>query len=150
MSVVSKIMLQTQFTERKIESAISTKAMYRGWRKIIVNRLGGNKGELLTKGQIKEVKDFYKPYAKVDPIIHQYYYKNTGCFDKRFIPDNLYYSIIDYYFNDWEQAHFLDNKCLYHQLYPGILQPETIISRVNGIWQNWSPGGGTTYPVQFS
>ena len=137
-------------TERKIESAISRKFIYWGWKRAIVRRLNGSIGEPLTKEQKKEIKDFYQPYAKADPIIHQYYYKNTGCFDKRFIPDNLHYSRIDYYLNDWDQAHFLDNKCLYTQLYPGILQPETIISRVNGIWQNWSSGGGTTYPVQFS
>lgn len=52
----------------------------------------------------------------------------------RFIPDDIYYSRIDPYFNDWEYAATMDNKTFYSRMFRNIKQPKTICTRQNGYW----------------
>lgn len=88
----------------------------------------------LTSTESKTAEDFYRPYCKVNPVFFDFYKEKTGCFDKKFIPDDIYYGYIDPYFNNWPAAVFLDNKCYYENLFAGVKQPETVLLRMNGIW----------------
>ena len=90
----------------------------------------------LTNEQIKEIKDFYKPYKKITTDFHNFYNNATGKFYKEYLPDDLYYCDIDMYFNKWNDAAVLDNKCFYGRIFPNIKQPETLAYRINNLWYN--------------
>lgn len=102
-------------------------------RKITRNYL--NDKNVLTAQQLKEIKDFYGPYVKnVGTLHHAFYTEKTGVFDARWIPTDLYYTVIDRYFNSEQSAKVLDNKCLYPRLFPGISQAQTVVCRMGGFW----------------
>lgn len=84
--------------------------------------------------QKKEIKKFYKPYGKIDPIYHQYYYENNGVFDIKYLPDDIYYTEIQAYFNNIPAAHIVDHKGYYESLFPDIRHPKLIAKRLNGYW----------------
>lgn len=88
----------------------------------------------LTPEQIQQAKDFYAPYYAIEPIFFHFYYEKTGTFDVRFVPDDVYYCYVDPYFNDWDQAIYVDNKCFYPHMFTGVRQPDTVLMRMNNIW----------------
>lgn len=92
------------------------------------------KERLLTKEEIESAKSFYEPYCKINPIFFEFYREKTGEFSPRFIPDDIYYGYIDPYFNDWNRAVYMDNKCYYAAMFKNVLQPDTVFLRMNGIW----------------
>ena len=63
----------------------------------------------------------------------QFYYQRTGDFDVRYIPHEIYYSIIDRFLNPPHKATGLDDKRLYHQLFPTISQPDNLIIKAGGL-----------------
>lgn len=81
-----------------------------------------------------EIRAFYEPYVKIRSVFHDFYYAATGRYDVRYIPDDIYYAYIDPYFNDWDEAHYLDNKTYYKYLFHDVPQPETIAFRCGGLW----------------
>ena len=54
-----------------------------------------NKDFRLTKEQKKEIKDYWKPYCRIFPAWAAYYSAANGYFDPKYIPNDLYYSVID-------------------------------------------------------
>lgn len=99
----------------------------------IIQLLRGDKNQL-TAEQKKAILDFYKPYGKTDPIYHQYYYEKNGIFDVRYLPDDLYYTEIQHYFNNISAALIVDHKGYYEALFPDVRHPVTIAKRLNGYW----------------
>lgn len=97
-----------------------------------------NTKELLPESLANKAIDFYKPYTKIDTIFHSFYTEKTGIFDEKYLPDDIYYSKIDTYYNDWNAAKVVDNKCYYENLFSPVRgevkHPETFIRRINGIW----------------
>lgn len=65
---------------------------------------------------------------------HQFYKSISGQFDVRFMADDFYYSKVDQYYNDWNLAHIVDNKCFYELLLPQIPQCTTFAYRINAEW----------------
>lgn len=88
----------------------------------------------LSREQEDEIKRFFAPYKRVTPIFHNFYTEANGQYSKYYIPDDIYYSYIDPFYNDWTEARYLDNKCLYPELFCGVEQARTFASRSNGIW----------------
>lgn len=88
----------------------------------------------LSPEQKKQVKAFYAPYKKITPLFHAFFLEKTGEFHPEHIPNDLYYTKIDPYFNPENLGRALDNKCLYSRLFPGIAQAETIVCRMAGMW----------------
>lgn len=92
---------------------------------------------ILSKEEEKEILRYYENYGiKVLPIYHQFYKHCTGSVDVAYIPDDIYYTFIDPYFNDWKTAKFLDNKTYYHLMFPNVRQPDLLAYRQNGFWLN--------------
>ena len=90
---------------------------------------------ILTKEQEAQIREYYGPYVnKVDFSAHNFYTDKTGTFCMDYMPDDLYYTAIDTFYNDWREARFADNKCFYHRMFTGIRQPEHIASRIGGLW----------------
>lgn len=108
------------------------KIIQRSSRKLCRSRISG-KVEL-TEEQKQQIKDFYKPYGKVTTIYHQMYYEKTGHFSEKYLPVDLYVNVIDEYFNNRQEAKYLDNKCYYRTTFSGIKQPENALYRIGGFW----------------
>ena len=89
---------------------------------------------VLTEEQKKEIEQFYAPYAKVDTRYHDFYTAVTGNYHVNYLPDNLYYTKIDQYYNNWWECAYIDNKCFYGQMFVGIRQPEEVACRIRGMW----------------
>lgn len=90
--------------------------------------------KVLTKEQEAEIQKYYAPYKKVTTEFHNFYTDVTGQFHVNYLPDDLYYSHIDQYYNDWRECTFLDNKCFYPWMFTGVRQPENVAYRIRGLW----------------
>lgn len=92
------------------------------------------KGDLprLNKVQKREIKAYWHG-KRVD---YRYFslYNRTGKIDPRYIPDDLYYTTVDPYFNDAIKCRYVDDKNLYDLIFADVLQPKTIGRRENGIF----------------
>lgn len=90
----------------------------------------------LTEDEIRQIQDFTKPYFKTDNAFHDFYKKHTGNFYVEYIPDDIYFTKIDTFFNDWNKAYKLDDKCYYDRLLSKthLRLPNTICSCINGFW----------------
>lgn len=92
-------------------------------------------GKGLTSQQKKEVRDFWAPYMpKVDYRTHAYILEKTGRFEPQLFPAGFYYLHVDKFFNDWDMALQLDNKCLYPKIFKGIPLPHSLCFRMNRLW----------------
>lgn len=101
-------------------------------RTINLTKKLGNKQ--LSVKQMTELSTFWRQFVDIESYEHMFYYNATNIFDVRYIPSSIHYTIIDKYFNNWEKAKIIDNKAEYSRLFPGVLQPDTILTRRNGFW----------------
>ena len=65
---------------------------------------------------------------------HEWYTQVTGKFSVEYIPDDIWFSKIDPFYNDQRAAKFLDNKCLYDKYFKGVKFPKMIAKRISGVW----------------
>lgn len=68
---------------------------------------------ILSPAQLRQIKDFWRPYWKVNPLFFKFYTEKYGQFSPEFIPDDLYLNIIEPRLNNHERAGALDDKGLY-------------------------------------
>ena len=87
----------------------------------------------LTSEQKKAVRDFWKPYCKVDTDWVRYYTCITGKFDPRYIPDVMQHTRIDQHFNNRKLGYGFNDKNYYSLVFPGIKQPQTVIRKIGGL-----------------
>ena len=87
----------------------------------------------LTKIQKRQIRDFWKPYCRISPRWAQYYSAKNGLFDPRYIPNDLYYTKIDQYFNNRKLGYGFNDKNYYCKIFAGIKQPETVVRKINGL-----------------
>jgi hypothetical protein len=118
--------------EREIENEL---------RKKNRKRCIGDKGRILIKKRLlsneqkKEIDAVYKKYVgRMNYDFHDFYSQKTGIFSPYYIPDDLYYAYVDTFYNHWEAANYIDNKCYYDVLFPEFRQPETVAKRINQFW----------------
>lgn len=106
---------------------------YRRERRSLISRIkkGGIK---LTKKELKEIESVYSFYFKTDGIAHRFYKQVTGVFDPYFLPDEIYYCYVDPYYNDWNLARIIDNKCYYPLIFPEAPQPILLFKKQDGFW----------------
>lgn len=127
-----KIKIIERNIERKLLYLMKKRQWYRSSKRRLQYLSGGG---TLTEEQVHEVKSFFAPYiALQDTMDHEFYTACTGAFHIEYIPDWVHYSLIDPYFNNWEAAKLVDNKCYYQMMFPGCTQPYAVLYRMNGIW----------------
>lgn len=91
------------------------------------------KGKKLTKAQKKAIRDFWAPYTKISHKWALYYSAQNGNFDPRYIPNDLYYSKIDQYFNSRKLGYGFNDKNYYSKIFAGIKQPTVVVRKINGL-----------------
>ena len=61
-------------------------------------------------------------------------YKMLNRASKYYIPNSIFRCIIDPYYNDWKMAYYLDNKCYYPKMFPGVMLPKRIGYKLGNFW----------------
>lgn len=92
-----------------------------------------NKKSKLTKEQKRQIKEFWKPYKKISYKWAQYYSSMNGNFDPRYIPNDLYYTKIDQYFNSRKLGYGFNDKNYYSKIFADIKQPEVLVRKINSL-----------------
>lgn len=87
----------------------------------------------LTADQEKEIREFWAPYCKVSTKWALYYSAKNGKFDPRYIPNTLYYTKIDQYFNARKLGYGFNDKNYYSRLFPAVKQPSTMVRNIGGL-----------------
>lgn len=90
----------------------------------------------LTREQRKQIRRFYRPYV---PFVTTRYHKiyseqSSRGFCVEYIPDELFYTDIDRFYNGRKEARYLDNKCYYQQIFHNIRQPRLVAMRCGKCW----------------
>ncbi len=80
-----------------------------------------------------KVSAYWKKYKRISPRWACYYASSNGIEDPRYIPNDLYYSKIDQYFNDRKLGWGFNDKNYYTRIFPNVKQPEVVVRKVNGI-----------------
>lgn len=94
------------------------------WRKLHLDEL--------SKEQISLIKAFWKPYStRFTMNYHKLYTTVTGKFDVRYIPDDLFYSVFNPYFNENHSA--LENKSYFPLLFD-CKMPNVAFHKINGCY----------------
>lgn len=85
----------------------------------------------------KTVLPYWKKYG-IKPQINwfKYYYHLTGTLDPRYIPDDIHHHYLIPYFDDLAYVRPLEDKNLYHILFPSATRPETVFKRASGSFCN--------------
>ena len=91
----------------------------------------------LTADQRKDIEHFWSRYRDVSRDMQWFEFYNW-CSDgkadiKRYIPDNIYYSEVDFFFTDARRSYVLDDKNLYDMFFHDVKMPETIIRKSKGL-----------------
>lgn len=89
---------------------------------------------ILTRGQKKAAKDYFKHYCSISPLFHNFYTEKTGNYFPNYIPDDIYFNNINHFYNDHQLAKNIDHKGYYHAVFPDIPQPYMIACRKAGYW----------------
>lgn len=87
----------------------------------------------LTDDQIQEIRRFWSPYCKVSSKWALYYSSKNGQFDPRYIPNTLYYTKIDQYFNARKLGYGFNDKNYYSKIFENIPQPVVLVRKINGM-----------------
>lgn len=119
---------------RNVYAANRRKHLQKHWKRKVNGRL--NEGGVLSETQKQEAYVFFlnNTGKRISTKFHEFYAQKTGRFDSKIIPDDIYYSYVDQFFNDWNMVKYIDNKCYYHRLFLGIAQPKTIAMRMGNLW----------------
>ena len=120
--------------EKIYEDFFDTLRKHSAQRTRIKQFKGKSDKNALSSKQIKEIKNFYKPYKIPHLSFHRYFTEKTGEFSAIYIPQDIYVGYIDPYFNNLREAKYIDNKCYYDMLFHQLLQPQLVLKRMNGIW----------------
>ena len=130
---IEKIKNSVQKFTGKARKAVNTRNSKKDMRCLV------SKEFQLTEEQERAARNFWAPYdKKLDLASHRFYAEKTGDFSPMYIPNYIYVSELDEYFNERLEAQFIDNKCYYQWIFANINQPKTVVCRIGGFWYSGS------------
>ena len=90
----------------------------------------------LGKGQVEAIKDFYskKNIKNIKLYWHRFYIACNGHFSTGYVPENLFYAVIEPKLNNRQSASVLMDKNLLEKLFPHAKQPQTVVKNINGFF----------------
>lgn len=84
---------------------------------------------LSDKQQI-DIRQYWRKYTNIKDLYWtQFYFQHTGKFDLKYIPHDIYYAVIDRYLNPPHKAVGLDDKRLYHLVFPDVIHPRNLVNK---------------------
>ncbi|WP_411727003.1 sugar-transfer associated ATP-grasp domain-containing protein, partial [Methyloglobulus sp.] len=91
----------------------------------------------LDKNQASEIRSYWKSFnIKCSLLWHQAYIAVNETMDTRYIPETVFYTRLEPWFNRMELRLAYKDKNLYHKLFPGIKMPDIILRNINGMYFN--------------
>lgn len=93
-------------------------------------------GKDQIRPEYKKIEEYWKPYTTVNTKYHQWYSSRNGIEDVRYIPDDIYYTKIDQYFNNRKYGWGVNDKNYYGLYFSDVKQPVTVTRKINGIYYN--------------
>lgn len=85
----------------------------------------------LTAKEIQNIKNLWRG-IKLNYKYFELYKTGHDEVDSRYIPDDIYYTIVDPYFNKPIDCRYIDDKNLYDLLFSDVKQPKTVARKENG------------------
>lgn len=87
----------------------------------------------LSKSEKDQIKEFWKPYCNISTDWCAYYYSQNGIFDPRYIPNDLYFTKIDQYYNNRKLGWGFNDKNYYSLIFPDIRQPKILVRKIGSL-----------------
>jgi len=113
---------------------LTRKLVKAGWEMRLRKRKIKMKLIELTDEQKNEVRSYWRQYGKkIDTDWVSYFYTMSNIYDKKYIPESLYYSEIQPALNNFEVGGVLSDKNISSQLFTAKM-PRTIIRKINGYY----------------
>lgn len=110
--------------------SITKTLVYHGWEARLKKKQMDIKFAKLSNEQRQEVRAYWRQYGKkVNPNWAAYYSSMSGIFDKRIIPDSLYYSEILHLLNNFKMAGLAD-KNIASRIFTAKM-PKVLLRRIN-------------------
>ncbi len=104
-----------------------------------VNIKNGFKFKKLTESQITEYKNYWKGFnKKIDTKTVAMCYSISNVFDKRIIPEDIFFSDIELTLNQSNNIPFFENKSIYNKWFNDGVFPLDFLHRINGKYFNSS------------
>jgi hypothetical protein len=95
------------------------------------------KAAKLDKKQASEIRSYWKSFnIKCSLLWHQAYIAVNETMDNRYIPETVFYTKLEPWFNRMELCLAYEDKNIYHKLFPDIKMPEIILRNINGMYFN--------------
>ena len=102
----------------------------------------GKKSFPVDKFFQKDCIDWYRTRTgrTINPLWHNYYSAQNGIKDVRYIPENLYYSKIEPFYNRKELIKGYDDKCFYSETFSSVIssdcaeRPFTYLRNISGLF----------------
>lgn len=82
----------------------------------------------------RQVKQYWKKYKNISPLWAWYYAARNEILDPRYIPNTIYYTNIDQYFNNRKLGWGFNDKNYYSKIFAGIKQPDVVVRNINGFF----------------
>lgn len=93
------------------------------------------KEDRLTNNEKDEIRKYWKKFdVKVNLEWHKWYYSRNGIKDVRYIPEDIFYTKIESYYNNTELYKAYSDKAMYNIWFKDAKLPNTIGKNVNGIF----------------
>ena len=95
------------------------------------------KAAKLDKKQVSEIRSYWKSFnIKYSLLWHQAYIAVNETMDNRYIPETIFYTKLEPWFNRMELCLAYEDKNMYHKLFPDTKMPEIILRNINGMYFN--------------
>lgn len=101
-----------------------------------IKKLKKNTTKKLTISEIREIKEFFEKYTKIKNLDWHEYYKSYLEFDKRNIPEDIYFTKIIPSLNNQSLRLAYADKNMYAKNFPKFKMPKTLIRNINGVCVN--------------
>jgi len=90
----------------------------------------------LTNSQVSEVKEYYKSlgFKNINTDWHRYFTHVSGKFYKEYMPEDLFFNVVEPNLNMNKMLPALTDKNLLEKIFNNVKQPKTIIKNINGFF----------------
>ncbi len=90
----------------------------------------------LNKNEKGKIKKFFsdRGYHNINTSWHRFYISSTNFFSEKFIPGDIFHSIISEKLNQKQKWPALLDKNLYETLFKGFKQPVSVVKNINGFF----------------
>ena len=104
------------------------------WRTIAAHRLSTLAPEIASQSRsicCDENCLWNRYFGIADLRWIDFYSSRTSMFCEEYVPDDVFFAVIDPYLNKPRRAMEIDDKCLYERYFPDVKQPRTIVRVIN-------------------